>query len=296
LIGPLDVHIIIIFDLEEARERQLWLFLQAERHFSAAFDLLNQQQEPCSLPCIPSATSAPPSSLAKEISVFFASLTQRPCSTTTNWVGGHWKEKEVLELLYNWANLRREWAMCLPLRPRSVANEENSRPIVTDPRVLMLKASLALYQLCSPFIQRLAAATGRDNREELKKAVSATDAKEHRQLMAGVMANWGVALVELGRVSATTATGSDHQRFPCAKEWWDKAKGKFRASEQLSPGIGINAFSVQTTCHIKLLTVSLQVPTIWPALPPWPVMLKRVGSGLNAVRGKQHRSLLCWPH
>jgi hypothetical protein len=209
------------------------------------------------------------------LDVFFSSalLPAASAAPAAAWVGGD-HEDEILRLLYNWANLRRAWA--------AAGTSGGGDDVRARRRTLLLEASLALYQLCTPAIARWTTSAKSDNesesnaktsgggeewskgQEDLRAAAShiptwygehrsqptevahqqqprATkgtreekEARHHRRRAAQVLANWGVALVELGR----TAAAATPTPTPAQLRWWGEAKAKLAAAEGVEPGAG----------------------------------------------------------
>ncbi|ELR14246.1 uncharacterized protein ACA1_082190 [Acanthamoeba castellanii str. Neff] len=271
----------------EATNKQ-WLFLQADRHFSAALAILTQlSSSPSDLSPIPapleaaSSSSSPfdaPASLTSDLDAFFSSaaaLLPAASASAAAWVGGD-HEDEILRLLYNWANLRRAWA--------AAGTSGGDDDVQARRRTLLLEASLALYQLCMPAIARWTTSAKSENdaktnakkeengageewskgQEDLRAAAShiptwysehraqptevtnhqqpraakgtreEKEARDHRRRAAQVLANWGVALVELGR----TAAAATPTPTPAQLRWWGEAKAKLAAAEGVESGAG----------------------------------------------------------
>lgn len=262
-------------------QQQQWLFLQAENRYSAAYSILTQLSaaDLASLAPIPTLPTSlnPPATLQADLTTFTTDLSSASASVSVPFhelrVGGE-HEEQVLHLLYNWANLRREWA--------TIPDQ------VSPLKQTLLEAALALYRICLLSVERWATTVplktnvsltnghteeGNSKEQEDIRAASnhvptllqnehqdkhAEDLKtdddsncpakrvltreekeeqEHRRWAARVLANCGVALIELGRIQAER------------KECWSEAKSKFMAAEAVDTGAGKPTFFFFGTNH-----------------------------------------------
>jgi hypothetical protein len=169
------------------RDRQ-WLFLQADRRYAAAFDILAHLSSPGVSDLAPIPPAEPPSllvapaSLAADVDNFFATATAATTPGTASWLGGDYQD-EIVRLLYNWANLRRAWA--------ATGANGGDDEVRARRRTNLLEASLALYQLCVPAIERWTAIDATDNDAAKPKIASTNKEKTSSTSLLEVSANGG---------------------------------------------------------------------------------------------------------